>query len=120
MLCPFCSFTDAIMENSYALAIYDRYPVNKGHVLIISKRHISSYFEATAEEKQAIWELIDKSKCLLDKRFQPDGYNVGINIGKAAGQTVMHLHVHLIPRYKGDIDNPTGGVRGVLPDKRMY
>ncbi|MBC7075527.1 MAG: HIT family protein [Syntrophomonadaceae bacterium] len=120
MSCPFCNYEKPIMENSYAIAIYDKYPVNPGHMLIIPKRHFNNYFEATAAEKEAIWTLVDECKCMLEEKYQPDGFNVGINVGAAAGQTIMHLHVHLIPRYKGDIDNPTGGVRGVIPEKRIY
>ncbi len=88
--------------------------------MIIPFRHISSYFDTTYEEKTAFLDMIEKCKELLDKKFQPDGYNIGINIGQAAGQTVMHLHVHIIPRYYGDMMNPSGGVRGVIPDKRTY
>lgn len=120
MQCPFCSDKDIIMENSHAIAIYDKYPVNPGHMLIIPKRHFNDYFDATDDEKKAIWALVDKCKRFLDDKYHPDGYNVGINAGAAAGQTVMHLHVHLIPRYEGDMDNPAGGVRGVIPEKRMY
>ncbi|ACL69214.1 HIT family protein [Halothermothrix orenii] len=122
MNCPFCAIShkDYIAENEYAFAIYDKYPVNKGHALIIPKRHVASYFDITERERQAIFKLVDRCKTLLDEKFNPDGYNIGINVGKYAGQTVMHLHVHLIPRYKGDIDDPTGGVRGVIPEKRVY
>ena len=120
MICPFCKDIDIVLENDLAFAIYDKYPVNLGHILIIPKRHFSNYFDATKEEKEALLELLEESKGLLDREFSPDGYNIGINICEAAGQTVWHLHVHLIPRYKGDIDNPRGGVRGVIPEKRIY
>ncbi len=89
-------------------------------MLIIPYRHIESLFDATEKEIKAIFSLLKEAKAYLDGEFKPDGYNVGVNIGKYAGQTVMHLHVHLIPRYKGDIDNPTGGVRGVIPSKMRY
>lgn len=89
-------------------------------MLIIPKRHFSNYFQATTKEKICIWSLVEECKVYLDEKFNPDGYNVGINVGTAAGQTIMHLHVHLIPRYEGDLDNPMGGVRGVIPDKRIY
>ncbi|ADG81319.1 HIT family protein [Thermincola potens] len=118
--CPFCNRTDQILQNSLAFAIFDKYPVNKGHLLIIPKRHFSNYFDATPEEVHSLWALVEEGKSYLDTNFQPDGYNIGINVGTAAGQTVMHLHIHLIPRYRGDIDNPTGGVRGVIPHKRVY
>jgi diadenosine tetraphosphate (Ap4A) HIT family hydrolase len=89
-------------------------------MLIIPKRHVADFFDTTAEEKRAILEVLDRSKKMLAEQMAPDGYNVGINCGSAAGQTVFHVHVHLIPRYAGDIDNPRGGVRGVIPGKRVY
>ena len=89
-------------------------------MLIVPKNHIATYFDSGAEDKKYLWELVEECKRYLDGRYSPDGYNVGINCGEAAGQTVMHLHIHLIPRYVGDIENPRGGVRGVIPDKRMY
>ncbi len=120
--CPFCEIEDEkiILKNDLCYAIYDRFPVNPGHILIIPFRHFSSFFESSDEERVAIFNLLDKCKEFLDKKYQPDGYNIGINVGHFAGQTIFHLHVHLIPRYKGDIDNPRGGVRGVIPAKRMY
>jgi diadenosine tetraphosphate (Ap4A) HIT family hydrolase len=121
MSCPFCSKeVEKINENEYAYALYDKYPVNKGHMLIITKRHIQDYFDTNSNEKHAIQALLDECKTMLDEAFSPDGYNIGINCGEAAGQTIFHLHVHLIPRYKGDLDNPRGGVRGVIPSQRMY
>jgi len=123
-MCLFCDISKdkkrIINEDDLVFAIYDAYPVNKGHVLIITKRHVSSYFELTKDENFSIQNMIMNLKIMLDKKFIPDGYNIGINIGEFAGQTVMHCHVHLIPRYKGDIDNPRGGVRGVIPNKRIY
>lgn len=118
--CVFCNHEKIILENQLAFAIYDKYPVASGHMLIITRRHIANFFEATNEERQALNELLDEAKEWLDDKFQPDGYNIGINCGVDAGQTVMHLHIHLIPRYKGDLDNPKGGVRGAIPDKRVY
>lgn len=113
--CVFCSMseTEIICENDLAKAFYDGFPVNKGHVLVVPKRHIATYFEASPEEAAAINDLIMKLKGLLDKKYQPDGYNIGINVGEAAGQTVFHLHVHVIPRYIGDVKNPRGGVRKI-------
>lgn len=120
MNCIFCKKEDYILENDYAFAFYDIYPVNKGHLLIVPKRHVEQYFDLTAEERQAIDALLFEGKALLDKEFKPDGYNIGINCGKVAGQTIFHVHVHLIPRYKGDMEEPRGGVRGVIPEKRIY
>ncbi len=118
--CIFCNQEGIILENQLAWACYDKYPVSPGHVLIISKRHVQSIFDTTREERQALNELLEEAKKFLDIKYQPDGYNIGVNCGEVAGQTIMHLHIHLIPRYQGDIDNPRGGVRGVIPDKRIY
>lgn len=119
--CPFCAGDlEVIMHNDVAYAIYDKYPVSQGHLLVIPKRHVASYFETTREEKLALWGLLEDCKEFLDKSLHPDGYNVGINIGQTAGQTVPHLHIHLIPRYVGDMEDPRGGVRGVIPDKQKY
>jgi diadenosine tetraphosphate (Ap4A) HIT family hydrolase len=120
--CPFCnpSAGDVIAENNLCYARYDSYPVSPGHLLIIPFRHVAGFFDATDEEQQALLSLIRDCRRLLDERFHPDGYNIGVNVGEAAGQTVMHLHVHLIPRYSGDVENPRGGVRGVIPEKRIY
>ena len=108
------------MQNDHAYVVRDGFPVSEGHTLIIPKRHVSSWFETHAIEKAAILQAMDEVKLLLDDEFSPDGYNVGINDGEAAGQTVLHLHVHLIPRYKGDSEDPRGGVRWIVPDKAKY
>ena len=118
--CIFCQMKDYILENELAYAIYDKYPVGKGHMLFIPKRHVKDFFDITKEEREAIFDLIDEGKKLLDKKYSPDSYNVGINCGEHAGQTIMHVHVHLIPRYIGDMKDPTGGVRGVIPEKMKY
>ena len=120
MNCAFCEIKEYILENELAYAIYDKYPVNKGHMLFITKRHVKTYFETTFEEKIAILELIEKAKVLLDDKYSPDGYNIGANCNEEAGQTIMHVHIHLIPRYKNDMEFPEGGVRGVIPSKMKY
>jgi len=122
MECPFCSVPEELIiaKNDLCFAIFDKYPVTEGHALIIPYRHFSSFFEATEEEKLAILRLLEEVKKILDRRFKPDGYNIGVNDGEAAGQTIMHLHVHLIPRYRGDDPDPTGGVRGVICSKKNY
>jgi diadenosine tetraphosphate (Ap4A) HIT family hydrolase len=89
-------------------------------LLVIPNRHVPYYFSLTAEEKTALWTMVDGGRKLLDERFKPDGYNVGVNVGAAAGQTVMHCHIHLIPRRAGDSANPRGGVRGVIAGKADY
>ena len=109
-----------ILENELALGRFDDFPVNPGHFVVIPKRHVEVVFNATNEEKLAIFDLIDQAKAIIDKEYHPDGYNIGINCGYEAGQTVMHGHVHLIPRYKGDVDDPRGGVRGIIPEKQSY
>ncbi len=113
MSCIFCEYDkkDYVAENDLAFAIYDKFPVNEGHVLVIPKRHFENFFDATEEEIGAIYRLIHEVKKIIDEEYKPDGYNVGVNVGFYGGQTVMHLHVHVIPRYKGDIDNPRGGIR---------
>ena len=108
------------MENELAYARYDGFPVNDGHLLLVPRRHVSDYFDTTEAEKQALQELLERGKSLLDGEKSPDGYNFGVNCGQAAGQTVMHVHVHLIPRYDGDMDDPRGGIRGVIPKKQKY
>ena len=118
--CPFCRDPEIVIENELAYADYDSYPASPGHCLIITRRHVAEYFQATAAEKTAIWELVDEMKGIIDKEYNPDGYNVGVNIRAAAGQSVPHVHIHMIPRYKGDVENPQGGVRGVIPDKQKY
>lgn len=121
--CVFCRL-DAdrtiLASSSLAFAIYDKFPVNPGHALIIPKRHTANYFDLSAEEQQALFALLNEVKQQLAENYSPDGFNVGINVGEAAGQTVGHVHIHLIPRYNGDIDNPRGGVRGVIPGRREY
>lgn len=113
--CVFCklSETDILVQNEIAQAFFDKYPVNKGHVLIIPRRHAASLFELTEDEVLGIWKLVEEVKELLNQQFQPDGYNVGVNVGAAAGQTIFHVHVHVIPRYNGDVPDPRGGIRKI-------
>jgi diadenosine tetraphosphate (Ap4A) HIT family hydrolase len=91
-----------------------------GHLLLSPFRHVAGLFDATDEEQAALLALVREAKDLLDGRLHPDGYNIGVNVGTAAGQTVMHLHVHVIPRYAGDVEDPRGGVRGAIPERRGY
>jgi len=120
-----CSFCDldtvrVLAANSHALAIYDGFPISPGHTLIIPKRHVASFFELTSKEQVAMLELLAEMRQILLTECNPDGFNIGINDGAAAGQTVMHLHIHLIPRYAGDQPDPRGGVRWIFPDKAAY
>jgi diadenosine tetraphosphate (Ap4A) HIT family hydrolase len=118
--CPFCSDVTAVLANDHAYALFDEYPVSPGHLLVVPYRHVPDFFLTTWAERQAMLALIDRAKAFLDGKFSPNGYNIGVNIGETAGQTVMHAHVHLIPRYTGDTPNPRGGVRGVIPAKQSY
>lgn len=120
--CPFCSLPDAriIASGKYGVVVRDAYPVSPGHTLIIPKRHIGSFFELSADERHDLLALLDSAKAELDQEFKPQAYNIGINDGAAAGQTVAHLHIHLIPRYEGDRPDPRGGVRWIIPEKADY
>ena len=115
--CVFCSSRaeggQTIFETEHFLLIYDNFPVSKGHALIVSKRHVLSMFELNSWEWCNLSAMVLSAKAYLDKIFHPDGYNVGINCGEAAGQTVFHLHIHVIPRYKGDVTDPRGGIRNL-------
>ena len=121
--CIFCTLEASRIEdeNQLFLVIKDLYPVTKGHTLIIPKRHVPSFFDLTSEEQSSFLQILNSQKEKI--RLQDNtvtGFNVGINDGKYSGQTVMHCHIHLIPRRKGDMENPRGGVRGVIPEKQSY
>lgn len=122
MECIFCNMEKdkIIIENNYAFAIYDKYPVNLGHMLVIPKRHFANFFDANEKEMVAIYNLIRKCKEILDEKYKPDGYNIGVNINEAAGQTIFHLHIHIIPRYERDVDDPRGGIRNLKPQLVPY
>jgi diadenosine tetraphosphate (Ap4A) HIT family hydrolase len=118
--CLFCRPKDRILySNDLAFVARDTYPVTKGHTLVVLRRHVASIFDATAEERVALLELMDAAKKGLDEEFAPDGYTIGINDGAAAGQSHMHLHLHLIPRYKGDAGEGKG-VRWMIPERAAY
>jgi diadenosine tetraphosphate (Ap4A) HIT family hydrolase len=121
-LCPFCTLANdrIVMHNDLGLVVRDAFPVSVGHTLIIPKRHMTSLFDATAAEAASMFTLLQQAKAELQQTFRPTGFNIGINDGAAAGQTVPHLHVHLMPRYQGDSPDPRGGVRWVLPEKADY
>ena len=121
--CPFCnpdSERELLLESATAYAMFDKFPVSKGHTLIIPKKHCADYFELSFKEQSACWFMLNKGKEILKSTFNPDGFNVGININESAGQTVSHVHIHLIPRYKDDVKEPRGGIRGIIPEKRDY
>ncbi|HYB49474.1 MAG TPA: HIT domain-containing protein [Burkholderiaceae bacterium] len=122
MACPFCTLSESRVrfESALAVGVDDAYPVSPGHTLIVPRRHVGSYFELSHLERQAMNELLDQAQKDLANRLQPDAYTIGINDGPAAGQSIPHVHIHLIPRFRGDRDNPRGGVRWVLPQKADY
>jgi diadenosine tetraphosphate (Ap4A) HIT family hydrolase len=115
--CELCTPDMVLIENDLAYVRYDNNGLSKGHVLAIPRRHVANFFDMTAEEKIAILSLLDRAQAQIAREHAPDGYNIGVNIGKAGGQSRMHVHVHLIPRYTGDVPNPSGGIRCVLANK---
>ena len=122
MNCPFCSpkRDEIVVENDLCYARWDKLPVSDGHILIIPFRHVRDLFGLTTDEWTATFALVEECKQVIESTRSPDGYNIGWNVGIPAGQTIMHCHCHVIPRYHGDIENPTGGIRGVIPHKRIY
>lgn len=120
--CPFCNLPEQriLRETPSALAFFDGYPISEGHALVIPKRHLAHLFDLPNEELQAVWSLAAEVRNLLREKFSPDGFNVGVNEGEAAGQTIGHAHVHIIPRRKGDVPDPRGGIRWVIPGKAKY
>lgn len=119
--CLFCKDPRGVsLQNEFAYSARDSYGVSPGHTLVIPRRHVADFFNLTPEEINACMALITEERKLLDEEFNPDGYNIGVNVGAAAGQSILHVHIHLIPRYKGDVENPQGGVRHVIPKKAHY
>lgn len=120
--CPFCTLDPSrvVFENDLVIAIQDGYPSSPGHLLLVPRRHVADWFEATDAERAALTEATVDARNFILEHYQPEGFNIGINAGEAAGQTVMHLHVHVIPRYSGDVADPRGGIRWVLPDTAAY
>jgi diadenosine tetraphosphate (Ap4A) HIT family hydrolase len=123
--CLFCDKDNkekhrVILENDLFYSRWDNFPVSKGHADIVPKKHIGSFFELTDEDVLQMYDLITKTKKIITEKFQPDGYNVGFNEGAAAGRTIDHLHIHIIPRYTGDVENPRGGIRNIIPGKGNY
>ena len=118
----FCTLPQARIVDAieYGVVIRDGFPISPGHTLVIPKRHIGSFFDLNADEREDLLTLLERAKVVIDAEFKPDGYNIGINDGPAAGQTVPHLHIHLIPRYETDLPDPRGGVRWIIPEKADY
>jgi diadenosine tetraphosphate (Ap4A) HIT family hydrolase len=122
LACPFCTLPPEriLLTSAHGVIIRDGFPISLGHTLVIPQRHVDSFFNLTADERVDLLGLLDQAKAGIEKEFKPDTYNVGINDGPAAGQTVPHLHIHLIPRYTGDVSDPRGGVRWIIPGKADY
>jgi len=125
MDCLFCDYADAakhqiIAENNLAYARWDNFPASLGHLEVVPKRHVVSFFDLKQTEILALYGLISEAKKQVDEQYVPAGYNIGINDGEAAGRTIHHLHIHLIPRYQNDVENPRGGVRHIIPGKGNY
>ncbi|MDX1376151.1 MAG: HIT family protein [Burkholderiales bacterium] len=119
--CIFCRPQREILaENAHAIAVFDSFPVSPGHSLILPRRHVATVWELDETEYAACYALVRVLKPVLEARFRPDGFNVGVNCGEAAGQSVWHAHIHVIPRFTGDTPNPKGGVRHVIPLKGGY
>lgn len=115
--CELCKPDNVMLDGALAYVRYDNNTLSRGHVLIIPRRHVASYFDMTLEEKSEVHALLDRAQSAIGAEHAPDGYNIGVNVGRAAGQNRMHVHVHLIPRYAGDVADPSGGIRCVLPKK---
>lgn len=121
MNCPFCQTNHSILaETKLSFACLDNFPVSKGHALVIPKRHVATIWELSEDEYADVFNLVKQVKDLIQNKFDPQGINVGVNCGEAAGQTVFHAHIHIIPRYAGDVPNPRGGVRNIIPGKGDY
>ena len=120
--CPFCTVGPerVIFTNDLVLALWDRFPLSPGHALIVPRRHVAGWTEATEQEREALTRCIALARQQIEQDHAPNGYNIGINDGVAAGQTVLHLHLHVIPRYVGDVPDPRGGVRSVIPERARY
>ena len=123
MGCVFCdrlAAGDLEAENELAAAFPDAFPLTRGHTLVVPRRHAADYFGLTPAEQTAMWRLVNTVRARIERELHPDGHNLGVNVGQAAGQTVGHVHIHLIPRYAGDVDDPRGGIRWIIPAKAPY
>lgn len=118
--CIFCRRVDLVHQGELTFISQDKYPASPGHMLIIPNRHVPNYFDCTKQEITDLWDNVKLAKQMVERDYKPDSYNIGINVSKVAGQSVPHTHIHLIPRYKGDVADPRGGVRNVIPKKRTY
>jgi diadenosine tetraphosphate (Ap4A) HIT family hydrolase len=120
--CPFCNPEPdrIVLESESILGLWDSFPVSPGHALLVPRRHVDNWSAASSQERVELCTAIIDLKRVIERNYQPHGYNIGINSGEVAGQTIPHLHVHVIPRYQGDVDDPRGGVRWVIPARANY
>jgi diadenosine tetraphosphate (Ap4A) HIT family hydrolase len=122
--CPFCQIPreERIIDTAFVIGFYDHFPVSPRHVVLVTRRHVEGWLDASDEERVALTRAVEEAMARIasEPGPAPDGYNIGVNSGRAAGQTVMHLHLHVIPRFTGDVDDPRGGIRGAIPHKRLY
>lgn len=109
-----------MISGECGFAAWDRFPVSQGHFLVIPFRHFASYFDINDAERDELWRLVEQGRKVVEAKYRPDGYNIGINVGHWAGQSIHHLHIHVIPRYRGDVENPKGGVRSVIAGRTIY
>jgi diadenosine tetraphosphate (Ap4A) HIT family hydrolase len=122
MTCPFCTIEESLIvaQNATSIAFRDAYPVADGHTLVIPRQHVTSIFDLSDSDQAQLWQLVAQVRTLLSRQRSPAGFNIGINDGEAAGQTVPHAHVHIIPRYAGDVPDARGGIRWIIPEKAVY
>lgn len=120
--CPFCTLEEQLIvaQNETSLAFRDAFPVANGHTLVIPRQHVTSIFDLSADDQARLWKLAAEVRSLLLEEFAPVAFNIGINDGEAAGQTVAHAHIHVIPRFRGDVPDPRGGIRWILPERSAY
>ena len=122
MSCPFCKHAPSSLwlESVSALALWDGFPISEGHTLVVPRLHVASLFDLPAPELAAVWDFVSRVRAELTSRLGVAAFNIGLNDGRAAGQTVMHAHIHVVPRRDGDMPDPRGGVRWVIPEKADY
>lgn len=120
--CPFCGMAPELIlvESEHGVAVHDAFPVSQGHLLVVPRVHVASLFELPPEVQAGLWDLVRQARTLLAESLRPGGFTVGVNDGWSAGQTVPHAHVHVIPRYVGDVPDPRGGIRWVIPGRANY
>lgn len=119
-LCAAIADGPLVVHSEGAVALFDKYPLSPGHCLVLPRRHVPLFWDLSPSELTALFSLLSEAKAIVDERYQPGGYNIGVNVGEVAGQTIQHVHIHLIPRYAGDDPDPRGGVRWILPERALF